>query len=83
MSDKRLVRRNDDKVLFGVASGVADYFGIDPVIARLIFVLLTLWQGWGLVIYFVLAIVMPVVDEAPVSAKANAFDDEEIVIKDA
>jgi phage shock protein C len=83
MSDKRLVRKANDKVLFGVASGVADYVGIDPVIARLIFVLLTLWQGWGLLIYIVLAIVMPVESEAPVSAKANVFDDEEIVIKDA
>lgn len=82
MSDKRLVRKMNDKVLFGVASGVADYIGIDPVIARLIFVLLTLWHGWGLLIYLVLAIVMPV-EEAPVSAKANVFDDEEIVIKDA
>jgi phage shock protein PspC (stress-responsive transcriptional regulator) len=50
---------------------------------RLIFVLLTLWHGWGLLIYFVLAIVMPVEDEVSVSAKANAFDDEEIIIKDA
>lgn len=83
MSDKKLVRKSNDKVLFGVASGVADYIGIDPVIARLVFVLLTLWQGWGLLIYIVLAVVMPVGDDAPVSAKANAFDDEEIVIKDA
>ncbi len=83
MSEKRLVRRKDDKLLFGVASGVADYVGIDPVIARLIFVLLTLWHGWGLLIYFVLAIVMPVEEDVPVSAKANAFEDEEIVIKDA
>ncbi|NCF65017.1 MAG: PspC domain-containing protein [Anaerolineaceae bacterium] len=83
MSDKRLVRRQSDKMFMGVASGVADYIGIDPVIVRLIFVLLTLWHGWGLLIYFVLAIVMPVEDEVSVSAKANAFDDEEIIIKDA
>jgi phage shock protein PspC (stress-responsive transcriptional regulator) len=70
-------------MFMGVASGVADYIGIDPVIVRLIFVLLTLWHGWGLLIYFVLAIVMPVEDEVSVSAKANAFDDEEIIIKDA
>ena len=83
MSDKKLVRKQSDKLLLGVASGVADYIGIDPVIVRLIFVLLTLWHGWGLLIYFVLAIVMPVENDVPVSAKANAFDDEEIIIKDA
>ena len=83
MSDKKLVRNQSDKLFLGVASGVADYIGIDPVIVRLIFVLLTLWNGWGLLIYVVLAIVMPVGNDVPVSAKANVFDDEEIIIKDA
>lgn len=83
MSDKKLVRKQNDKLFLGVASGVADYIGIDPVIVRLLFVLLTLWNGWGLLIYIVLAIVMPVANDVPVSAKANVFDDEEIIIKDA
>jgi phage shock protein PspC (stress-responsive transcriptional regulator) len=83
MSDKKLVRKQSDKLFLGVASGVADYIGIDPVIVRLLFVLFTLWHGWGLLIYIVLAIVMPVEPDAEVSAKANPFDDEEIVIKDA
>ena len=83
MSDKKLVRNQNDKLFLGVASGVADYIGIDPVIVRLLFVLFTLWHGWGLLIYIVLAIVMPVGIDDPVSAKANPFDDEEIIIKDA
>jgi phage shock protein PspC (stress-responsive transcriptional regulator) len=83
MSDKKLVRKQSDKLFLGVASGVADYIGIDPVIVRLLFVLFTLWHGWGLLIYIVLAIVMPVEHDDPVSAKANPFDDEEIIIKDA
>lgn len=83
MSDKKLVRKQSDKLFLGVASGVADYVGIDPVIVRLLFVLFTLWHGWGLLIYIVLAIVMPVEAADPVSAKANPFDEEEIVIKDA
>jgi phage shock protein C len=82
MSEKQLVRSADDKMFLGVAGGVADYIGVDPAIVRLGFVLLTLFHGWGLLIYFVLAIIMPVAS-SPVSAKANAFDDEEIVIKDA
>ncbi len=83
MSDKKLVSKQSDKLFLGVASGVADYIGIDPVIVRLLFVLFTLWHGWGLLIYIVLAIVMPVEHDDPVSAKANPFDDEEIIIKDA
>ncbi len=82
MSEKRLVRTQDDKMFLGVAGGLADYFGIDPAIIRVAFVLLTLFHGWGLILYFVLAIIMPM-EESPISAKANAFDEEEIVIKDA
>ena len=79
MSEKRLVRSRSDKMLFGVCGGLADYLTIDPVIIRLLAALLTLWNGVGLLIYVVLALIMP---EAPeIAAKANAFDDEEIVIK--
>lgn len=82
MSEKRLVRSQDDRMFLGVAGGIADYLGIDPAIVRILFVLLTLAKGWGLLLYLILAIIMPV-EESPVSAKANAFDEEEIVIKDA
>lgn len=81
MNDKRLIRSNDNKMLFGVCAGVADYLNVDPVIVRLLAVLLTLWNGVGLLIYLVLALVMP--QEGGVSPKANAFDDEEIVIKNS
>ncbi|MFO7646844.1 PspC domain-containing protein, partial [Halomonas campaniensis] len=46
-------------MLFGVCAGVAHYFNIDPVIVRLLAVLLTLWNGIGLVIYLILALIMP------------------------
>ena len=79
MSDKRLVRSRSNKMLFGVCGGLAEYLNIDPVIVRLLTVLLTLWNGIGLLLYFVLALIMP--EEPEISPKANAFDDEEIVIK--
>ena len=81
MSEKRLTRKQESRMLFGVAAGIAGYLTIDPVIVRLVFVLMTLLHGWGLLIYGVLAIVMP--QENSVAAKANPFDEEEIVIKDA
>lgn len=43
----------------GVCGGLADYFAIDPVIVRLIFVLVTLTSGIGVLLYPVLWIVMP------------------------
>jgi phage shock protein C len=79
MNDKRLVRKRDGRMLFGVSAGLAEYLNIDPAIVRLAFVLLTLWLGWPMLVYVVLAIIMP--EEAPVVAKAYPVDEEEIVIK--
>jgi phage shock protein C len=67
-------------MLFGVCGGLADYLNIDPVLVRLFFVLLALSTGWGFIVYLLLAILMQ--EEQPV-AKANSFDEEEIVINDA
>ena len=47
----RLTRRTDDRVIGGVAGGVADYFRIDPLIVRLIFVILALVGGGGILLY--------------------------------
>ena len=80
MSDKTLLRSQSDRMLFGVAGGLAEYLNIDPVLTRLFFVLLTLSTGWGLIAYVVMAILMP---EEKTVAKANGFDSEEIIIKDA
>ena len=81
MNAKKLMRRRDDRMVFGVASGVAGYLNLDPVIVRLLFVLLTLSGGHGLLVYLILAIFMP--EEEVAVATANPFDEEEIIIKDA
>ena len=79
MKNKHLVRKQDDRILFGVAAGLADYIGVDPVIIRLLFVLLTLVGAHGILIYLILLLIMP--EEGVATAKANPFDEEEIVIK--
>ncbi len=80
MSEKQLLRSQEDRMFFGVCGGLAEYLNIDPVLVRLFFVLLGLTTGWGFIVYILLAILMK--EETPV-AKANSFDEEEIVIKDA
>lgn len=55
----RLTRSRADKIVAGVCGGLGEYFAIDPVIVRLIFVLVTLTSGIGLPIYLVLWILMP------------------------
>ena len=56
---KRFYRSNDDKVLFGVCAGVAEYFEIDPTIVRLGFTLMSCFCPALVIVYFVAGIVMP------------------------
>jgi phage shock protein C len=57
---KRLYRSRDDRMIAGVAGGIAQYLNIDPTLVRVAFVALTLaGGGTGLLAYLILAIVMP------------------------
>ena len=47
----RLERRRTERILGGVASGLADHFGLDPVLFRLGFVVLALFGGSGVLLY--------------------------------
>lgn len=55
----RLYRSTSDKVIGGVAGGLGDYLNIDPVIVRIIFVLLAIFGGSGVLVYIILWIVVP------------------------
>jgi phage shock protein PspC (stress-responsive transcriptional regulator) len=55
---KKLYRDEAHKVLGGVCSGVAAYFGIDPVIARVVFILFA-FTGFGVLLYLLLWIFVP------------------------
>jgi len=55
----RLMRSRTEVIIAGVCGGLAEYFAIDPVIVRLIFVLVTLTSGIGLLVYPILWLVMP------------------------
>jgi phage shock protein PspC (stress-responsive transcriptional regulator) len=57
---RRLYKSPDDRLLFGVAGGHAEYFDIDPVIVRVAWVVLTIVTGGvAALVYLVLAIVTP------------------------
>lgn len=55
----KLYRSNTDKVIGGVSGGLADYLNIDVVIIRILFVLLALFGGGGVLIYIILWIAIP------------------------
>lgn len=56
---RRLERNTDDKIIAGVASGVADFLGVDPSIVRVIWALTFFLGGLGFIVYVVLWIVVP------------------------
>ncbi len=65
----RLQRSRTDKMLGGVSGGLGVYFNVDPVIVRLIFVMLALSYGSGLLLYIIMWIIMPL-EPAPISPPA-------------
>ncbi len=64
---KKLYRSTKDRMLGGVAGGVAEYFNVDPTLIRLAFVAMVLWGGSGLLLYIIMWIVVP---DAPVEIPA-------------
>jgi len=65
---KRLYRSRSDRKIAGVCGGMAAYFGIDPVIPRLIWVVFALAAGSGILAYLICWLVIP---EEPQAAKAQ------------
>ena len=57
---KKLYRKSTNKVLGGVCAGFGEYWSIDPVILRIIFVILFFGFGAGLLFYLLLWIILPV-----------------------
>lgn len=59
-TNKRLTRSASDKMIAGVCGGIAHYFGWDPTIARLVYLLLTFGTAFsGVIVYIILMIFMP------------------------
>lgn len=58
-TSKRLTRSTRDAQLAGVCAGLANYFSVDPTLVRLLFIVLTLAGGPGLLLYIILWLVIP------------------------
>jgi len=54
-----LLRSRDDRMLWGVAGGLADHLGFNATLVRVAFVVITLFGGAGLLAYLVLAVALP------------------------
>ncbi|HNV96942.1 MAG TPA: PspC domain-containing protein [bacterium] len=56
---KKLYRSRDDRVIFGICGGLGTYFEIDSWIIRILFIAFTFFNGFGIILYLILAILIP------------------------
>ena len=56
---KRLYKSRHNKMICGVGAGLADYFNIDPAIVRVLWAVLALAAGTGVLAYIACAIILP------------------------
>ncbi len=74
MEEKRLVRKNGK--IAGVCGGLASYFGLDATTLRIIWVILVLGAGTGILVYLIMWIVMPKEDARPTSQGPHTSNKE-------
>lgn len=56
---KRLYKSRNNKMICGVCAGIAEYFNIDPSIVRVLWAVLALAAGTGVLAYIACAIILP------------------------
>ena len=56
---KRLYRSKNNKIVAGVCAGIGEYFEVDPVLIRLLWVVFTLMGGAGIIAYIIAWIIIP------------------------
>lgn len=78
VKNKKLYKSTNNKMLSGVCAGFADFIGIDPTIVRVIYALVSFFTGGfpGVIIYFMLAIIIPE-DNGMIDTDATNHDEEE------
>jgi phage shock protein C len=75
--EKKLYRSRSDRMLWGVCGGLAKYFDMDPVVIRIIAVLTIFINGFGILAYIIMAIVVPLEGSKAAEPKATIKENVE------
>ena len=59
MMNKKLYKSNTNKMICGVCGGLGEFLGVDPTIIRLVWAVLGLMGGTGIVAYLIAAVIIP------------------------
>ncbi len=76
--EKKLYRSRNDRILGGVAAGLADYFEIDPIIIRIAFVVAAVGWGVSILAYILLWIIVP---ETPLDWQKKGPEPEDLKVE--
>ena len=80
--EKRLYRSPTERRIAGICGGLAEYFNVDPVLMRVIFVVLFLLSGIGLLAYIILWLVLPVRKKEEGTVEVITPDGQEEVVSE-
>ena len=69
MQGKRLVRSRNDRMIAGVAGGLAATLNIDPLLVRIVLLALAFMNGFGFMLYLALWLLVPNEDSATIDAR--------------
>jgi phage shock protein C len=75
--EKKLVRSRKNRQIAGVCGGLGEYFNTDPIIIRLVFLLLFFFASGGFWAYIILWIVMPEAPEGYEGGAAKIVSDDD------
>ena len=80
---KKLYKSSTNKVFDGVCGGIGEYFNIDPVIIRILWMLLVVFGGTGFIAYLIAMFIIPREDEIEVEPEMASEADEAAENEDA
>jgi phage shock protein C len=72
LMNRRLYRCRENRMLAGVAGGLAEHIGMDPSLVRLLWVVSVFFWGAGVLLYIAMAIIVPLEPLSPEEAAAHA-----------
>jgi phage shock protein C len=72
LMNRRLYRCRENRMLAGVAGGLAEYSGLDPSLVRILWLVSVFFWGVGILVYIAMAIIVPLEPLTPEVAAAHA-----------
>jgi phage shock protein C len=72
LMNRRLYRCRDNRMVAGVASGIAEYFGLDPSLVRILWLVSIFFGGFSILLYIAMAFIVPLEPMTPEAAAAHA-----------